>query len=60
MQHAYLAGTPDTVAGKIEELRDAGVRNLLLNANVGQIPDEIIENSLRLFGEKVLPRFRDV
>ena len=59
VQHAYLAGTPETVAGKIEELRDAGVLNLLLNANVAQIPDEIVENSLRLFGEKVLPRFRD-
>ena len=47
------------MAGKIEELRDAGVRNLLLNANVGQIPDGIVEKSLRLFGEKVLPRFRD-
>ena len=59
VQHAYLAGTPDTVAGKIEELRDAGVRNLLLNANVGQIPAGIVENSLRLFGEKVVSRFRD-
>ncbi len=58
VQHAYLAGTPDTVAGQIEELRDAGVRNLLLNANVGQIPAHTVERSLRLFGDKVLARFR--
>ena len=58
VEHAYLAGTPETVAGGIEELRDAGVRNLLLNVNVGQIPDAQVERSMRLFGETVLPRFR--
>ena len=58
VQHAYLAGTPETVAGGIEELRDAGVRNLLLNVNVGQIPVDVVEKSLRLFGQEVLPRFR--
>ena len=59
VDHAFLAGTPATVAGKIEELRDIGVRNVLLNPNVGQIPANQVEKSLRLFGEKVLPRFRD-
>ena len=58
LEHAYLAGTPETVAGGIEELRDAGVRNLLLNVNVGQIPADQVESSMRLFGEKVIPRFR--
>ena len=57
--HAFLAGTPATVAGKLEELRDIGVRNMLLNPNVGQIPAKQVEKSLRLFGEKVMPRFRD-
>jgi len=38
--------------------RDAGVRNLLLNVNVGQMPREQVESSMRLFGEKVLPLFR--
>jgi len=59
VEHAFLAGTPGTVAGKLEELRDLGVRNILLNANVGQIPGQQVEKSLRLFGEKVLPKFRD-
>ena len=58
LEHAYLAGTPETVAGGIEALRDAGVRNLLLNVNVAQIPPEQVESSMRLFGEKVLPKFR--
>ncbi len=59
VEHAFLAGTPATVAGKIEELRDTGVRNLLLNPNVGQMPAQQVERSLRLFGEKVIPSFRD-
>jgi len=59
VEHAFLAGTPATVAGKLEELRDTGVRNMLLNPNVGQIPAKQVERSLRLFGEKVLPKFKD-
>ena len=59
MEHAFLVGTPATVAGKLEELRDTGVRNMLLNPNVGQIPAKQVERSLRLFGEKVLPKFKD-
>ncbi|NQW22881.1 MAG: LLM class flavin-dependent oxidoreductase [SAR202 cluster bacterium] len=59
VEHAFLAGTPETVAGKMEELRDTGVRNVLLNPNVGQIPAQQVEKSLRLFGEKVLPKFKD-
>ena len=59
VEHAFLAGTPATVAGKLEELRDTGVRNMLLNPNVGQIPAAQVEKSLRLFGEKVMPKFRD-
>ena len=59
VEHAFLAGTPATVAGKLEELRDTGVRNMMLNPNVGQIPAQQVERSLRLFGEKVLPKFRN-
>ena len=58
LEHAFLAGTPRRVAEQIAELKDAGVRNLLLNANVGQTPSELVERSLRLFGEKVLPKFQ--
>lgn len=59
VEHAFLAGTPKRVAEQVAELRDAGVRNLLLNVNVGQIPHQQVERSMRLFGEKVLPYFRD-
>jgi len=57
IEHAFLAGTPQRVAEQVAALRDAGVRNLLLNVNVGQMPAEQVERSMQLFGEKVLPRF---
>ena len=53
--HAFLAGSPRRVAEQIAELREAGVRNLLLNVNVGQISPDKVERSMRLFGDKVLP-----
>jgi alkanesulfonate monooxygenase SsuD/methylene tetrahydromethanopterin reductase-like flavin-dependent oxidoreductase (luciferase family) len=55
VEHAFLAGTPKRVAEQIAALRDAGVRNLLLNVNVGQMLPEQVERSMKLFGEKVLP-----
>ena len=53
-----MAGTPQRVIEQIAELKDAGVRNLLLNMNVGQMPREQVERSMRAFGEKVLPAFQ--
>ena len=58
VEHAFLAGTPETVAAGIKELEGTGLRNLLLNPNVGQIPLEQVEKSMRLFGDKVLPLVR--
>jgi alkanesulfonate monooxygenase SsuD/methylene tetrahydromethanopterin reductase-like flavin-dependent oxidoreductase (luciferase family) len=58
VEHAFLAGTPKRVAEQVTALREAGVRNLLLNVNVGQMPPERVERSMKLFGEKVLPMFR--
>jgi len=46
------------VAEQIAALRDAGVRNLLLNVNVGQMLPEQVERSMQRFGEKVLPMCR--
>lgn len=58
VEHAFLAGSPKRVAEQIAELRDSGVRNLLLNVNTGQMPHEQVESSMRLLGERVLPKFR--
>ena len=59
LEHAFLAGNAGTVAEQIAELKEAGVRNLMLNFNVGQIPNHQVERSLEVFGKKVLPRFSD-
>jgi alkanesulfonate monooxygenase SsuD/methylene tetrahydromethanopterin reductase-like flavin-dependent oxidoreductase (luciferase family) len=58
VEHAFLAGTPKRVAEQMAALQDAGVRNVLLNVNVGEMPPEQVERSMRLFGEKVLPLFK--
>lgn len=58
VEHVFLAGSPTRVADQIGALQQAGVRNLMLNVNMGQLPPEQVERSMRLFGEMVLPRFR--
>ena len=58
VEHAFLAGTPWRVSQQIDQLRDAGVRNLLLNPNVGQMAPAQVERSLRLFGDQVMPKFQ--
>jgi alkanesulfonate monooxygenase SsuD/methylene tetrahydromethanopterin reductase-like flavin-dependent oxidoreductase (luciferase family) len=58
VEHVFLAGSPKRVADQIAALQDAGVRNLMLNVNLAQLPPAQVERSMRLFGEKVLPLFR--
>lgn len=58
VEHVFVAGSPKRVADQIAALRDAGVRNLMLNVNMGQLPPGQVDRSMRLFGEKVLPLFR--
>ncbi len=48
----------EQVAERIAELRDVGVRNLMLKLNVGEMAKEHVHTSMRLFGEKVLPLFK--
>jgi alkanesulfonate monooxygenase SsuD/methylene tetrahydromethanopterin reductase-like flavin-dependent oxidoreductase (luciferase family) len=58
VEHVFVAGSPRRVAEQIAALRDAGVRNLMFNVNMGRLPPAVVERSLRLFGDKVLPLFR--
>ncbi len=50
-------GTPSQVADQVAELRDLGVRNLMLKVNVGEMEPDHVAKSIRLFGEKVIPLF---
>jgi len=57
-----IAGSPDTVARKVQELIDLGVNHLLVRF-LGEWPGEtrpISEASMRLFSREILPRFKDV
>ena len=57
---AYV-GSPETVIRKLEESHKAiGYDVFGGRFRFGPIPDHLVENSLRLFGEKVMPAFMDV
>ncbi len=58
VEHAFIAGTPKRVVKQLGELRDAGVQNLLLNVNTGQMSPTQVERSMELFGKEVMPKFR--
>ena len=57
VEHAFLAGTPKRVAEQVAELRDAGVRNLMLTHR-SLMPREKVVASLRMLSEQVAPKFR--
>jgi alkanesulfonate monooxygenase SsuD/methylene tetrahydromethanopterin reductase-like flavin-dependent oxidoreductase (luciferase family) len=51
-------GSPDTVAGKVEAMKAAGVGHLLCWMNFGGLPEKI-RRSMELFAKEVMPHFRD-
>ena len=53
---AYMVGTPDQVADKLIALQEAGVPNVMLKLNTGQMDPDAVAGMMRLFGEQVLPR----
>src|SRR5262245_12864701 len=54
-----LCGTPDRVAEQLAELRDVGVHHVLCQMSFGYLAHDKILASMRRFGERVMPRFRD-
>ena len=56
-EHSFIVGTASQVADQVAELRDIGVRNLMLKLNTGEMDTHKVQKSLRLFGEKVMPLF---
>ena len=53
-----VIGSPERVAEQLAQMRDAGIRNLMLT-NRGLMSPEKTRKSLTLFAEKVMPHFRD-
>ena len=52
-----LFDDPDGFSAKLEILRDAGVRNVVMWMGVGGVAQEHLLRSMRLFAEEVRPRF---
>jgi alkanesulfonate monooxygenase SsuD/methylene tetrahydromethanopterin reductase-like flavin-dependent oxidoreductase (luciferase family) len=58
---ATIAGTPETVAKKVQALKDQGIGNLHLRF-LGEWAGEtrsICEESAELFAKEVMPRFAE-
>ena len=54
-----LSGTPDKVIAQIERYRDeVGITQLNCSFSVGSLDHEKVKRSMRLFAERVMPRFR--
>jgi alkanesulfonate monooxygenase SsuD/methylene tetrahydromethanopterin reductase-like flavin-dependent oxidoreductase (luciferase family) len=58
LEHASLYGTAARVAEQVAELRDAGVHHVLCQLSTGHLPHPRVLDSMRRFGESVIPRFR--
>jgi alkanesulfonate monooxygenase SsuD/methylene tetrahydromethanopterin reductase-like flavin-dependent oxidoreductase (luciferase family) len=54
---AFMIGTPARVSEQIAELRDTGVRNLMLKMNVGEMDTTKVQSSMKLFAKEVMPKF---
>ena len=53
----FILGTPSQVADQVAALRDAGVRNLMLENSFGSMPFDQVRRTLTRFGEEVAPLF---
>jgi alkanesulfonate monooxygenase SsuD/methylene tetrahydromethanopterin reductase-like flavin-dependent oxidoreductase (luciferase family) len=58
LESSSLYGTPQRVAERLAELRDAGIQHVLCQMSYGYLPHAAIKDSMRRFGEAVMPRFR--
>ena len=58
LEHSALYGSASHVAEQVAALRDAGVYHVLCQMSLGYLPHAKIMESMRRFGEDVIPRFR--
>ncbi|MFJ7335899.1 LLM class flavin-dependent oxidoreductase [Streptomyces sp. NPDC101110] len=54
--HPY--GTADMAVERVEELRDAGADEVICLVQMGTVPHQVCLETIRQWGEKVIPRFR--
>lgn len=54
----YFVGSPASVIESIERYVEAGVNQFNLRVSMGDMPAELVERTIRLLGDQVLPRFK--
>ncbi len=57
-EHALFAGSPETVAARLQQIADLGVGGVILQFRLGPMSWADTERSIRLFAEKVAPAVR--
>jgi natural product biosynthesis luciferase-like monooxygenase protein len=55
-----VLGGPDQVVERIKELKRIGITQVSFLVDFGSLAQEEIMGSLKIFGEKILPRVRDI
>ena len=55
LEDVCLVGTPDEVRQRMERYAAAGVTRFELRVAPGDMPLELVERTVRLVGEKVMP-----
>jgi alkanesulfonate monooxygenase SsuD/methylene tetrahydromethanopterin reductase-like flavin-dependent oxidoreductase (luciferase family) len=58
LETSALCGTAKRVADQVAEVRDAGAHHVLCQMTCGYLPHSQVMESMRRFGENVIPRFR--
>lgn len=56
-EETVVFGSPERVIDKVQEMQEIGVGELLCWMNFGTLPQERVLRSMRLFAEKVMPKF---
>ena len=56
---SFVMGTPSQVADELASFQDAGVRNLMLKFNTGEMPTQQAQASMKLFSKKVMPLLQE-
>lgn len=54
----YFAGSPATCVNSVQRYVDAGVTQFNFRVNMGDMPVELVQRTVKLLGEEVLPNFR--
>jgi len=55
---AFIYGDPERGIERVQRLKDSGVENVIVGFSFGGLPYDKVRRSMRLFAEKVMPRFK--